>query len=63
MISSRVDAGKFDLLVGPLVISASLFIAILANFILKVIESREKTGVDPLSFYQAWAVAKNTNGW
>ncbi|KAJ7476064.1 hypothetical protein FB451DRAFT_265991 [Mycena latifolia] len=36
------DPGHFDMIIGPVVISALLFIAILANFMIRVRELREK---------------------
>ncbi|KAJ6532004.1 hypothetical protein B0H19DRAFT_1189549 [Mycena capillaripes] len=36
------DPGHFDMIIGPVVVSALLFIAILANFLIRVRELREK---------------------
>ncbi|KAJ7679000.1 hypothetical protein DFH06DRAFT_1265797 [Mycena polygramma] len=36
------DPGHFDMIIGPVVVSALLFIAILANFMIRVRELREK---------------------
>lgn len=38
----RRDPGHFDAIIGPLVISAFLFLAIFANFFIRVRELREK---------------------
>jgi len=53
MISSR-HSGSFDLLWGPLFICLALFVAISANFIFRLQETRKQTGVDPLSIRNAW---------
>ncbi|WOO77093.1 Vacuolar transporter chaperone 3 [Vanrija pseudolonga] len=57
-------AGSFDQLWGPLFICAALFIAILANFILKLEEAKKAhNGTNPLSFANAWAVAGQKSTW
>lgn len=48
------EADRADMLIGPLFICLSLFVAILANFILRVQESKRVTGVNPMSFQYAW---------
>ncbi|GFZ50929.1 hypothetical protein JCM24511_08687 [Saitozyma sp. JCM 24511] len=62
MISAR-DAGSFDLLAGPLFICAALFVAILVNFVLRLQQAREKTGVNPLSLSNAWYEAGVRSSW
>ncbi|EIW68199.1 hypothetical protein TREMEDRAFT_57249 [Tremella mesenterica DSM 1558] len=61
MISAR-DPRSFDLLVGPLLICAALFIAVLANFIFRLQEARQHTNLNPLSFHVAWAMAQSKSG-
>ncbi|CAK5268369.1 unnamed protein product, partial [Mycena citricolor] len=41
MIRKR-DPGHFDMLIGPVVVSAALFFAVLANFLIRVRELRDK---------------------
>ncbi|ODN72969.1 hypothetical protein L202_08372 [Cryptococcus amylolentus CBS 6039] len=62
MISAR-DAGSFDLLWGPLLICAALFIAILANFIFRLQDAKKHTGINPLSFQNAWYQAGVKSTW
>lgn len=62
MISAR-DSGSFDVLVGPLIICAALFIAILANFVLRLRESETTTGIHPLSLMSVWKHASEKNLW
>lgn len=65
MIASRYP-GSFDQLWGPLIICAALFVAILANFILKLEEAKkahEGLGLNPLSFAHAWKVAGQKSTW
>ena len=76
MISAR-DSGSFgmwtfirtsrgwlaDTLLGPLLICAALFIAILANFIFRLKESHKHTGVNPMSFQNAWYEAGIKSSW
>jgi hypothetical protein len=68
MISAR-DAGSFgtsrpvDTLLGPLLICAALFIAILANFIFRLRESHKHTGINPMSFQNAWYEAGIKSSW
>jgi hypothetical protein len=42
---------------GPMFICAALFIAILANFIFRLQQAHEKTGVNPMSLQYAWSQA------
>ncbi|WVO14358.1 hypothetical protein L204_101991 [Cryptococcus depauperatus] len=60
MISAR-EAGNFDFLWGPLIICAALFVAVLANFIFRFHEVQRNTGVNPLSFQNAWQQTIRTN--
>ncbi|CAD6578988.1 MAG: hypothetical protein TREMPRED_002324 [Tremellales sp. Tagirdzhanova-0007] len=53
MISAR-DPGSFDLVWGPMFISVALLIAVLANFIFRIQEAHRQTGVNPMSFQNAW---------
>ncbi|RSH88550.1 uncharacterized protein EHS24_001095 [Apiotrichum porosum] len=63
MIATRYP-GSFDQLVGPLLICVALFIAILANFIFRLVEARKaQPGVNPLSFTNAWQVAGKESTW
>lgn len=66
MIAARYP-GSFDQLVGPLLISGSLFIVILANFIFRLIEARKahepRDGANPLSLAYAWRVAGEKSTW
>lgn len=67
MIAARYP-GSFDQLVGPLLICASLFIVILANFIFRLVEAREAhephgDDANPLSFAYAWRVAGEKSTW
>ncbi|ORY35514.1 putative vacuole fusion, non-autophagic-related protein [Naematelia encephala] len=56
MISAR-DPGSFDHFWGPMLICVALFVAILANFIFRIIEAKQHNGVHPLSFSAAWQAA------
>lgn len=63
MIASRYP-GSFDQLLGPLLICASLFVVILANFLLKLAEAHKAhDGANPLSFVHAWNVAGAKSSW
>lgn len=67
MIAARYP-GSFDQLVGPLLISGSLFIVILANFIFRLVDARKAhtglgDGASPLSFQYAWRVAGEKSTW
>ena len=42
---------------GPMFICAALFIAILANFVFRLQQAHEKTGVNPMSLQYAWSQA------
>ncbi|KAJ8464061.1 hypothetical protein ONZ45_g17371 [Pleurotus djamor] len=54
----RRDPGHFDMIAGPVVVSAALFFAILVNFVLRVRELREKNvpipGADLVNLFRAW---------
>lgn len=61
-ISAR-DGTSFDVLLGPMLICAALFIAILANFVFRVQESHKHTGVNPLSVLSTWEHAGTKGLW
>ena len=48
-----------DHLWGPLIICVALFVAILANFIFRLQDALGHTGVNPMSFKNAWLEAGN----
>lgn len=52
-----------DLLWGPIFICFALFIAILANFIFRLHEAQQHTGLNPLSLKYAWNEAGMKNAW
>ena len=46
-----------DLIWGPMFICVALFVAILANFIFRIQQAKEHTGINPMSITNAWAHA------
>ncbi|WVQ82118.1 hypothetical protein IAT38_004246 [Cryptococcus sp. DSM 104549] len=62
MISTR-DATGFDNLWGPLLICAAIFVAILVNFVFRLAEAKRHTGINPMSFQNAWYQAGVKGAW
>lgn len=52
-----------DTLVGPMLICVALFVAILANFVFRLQESHKHTGINPMSFQNAWQQAGLKSSW
>lgn len=58
-----LELTKVDTLVGPVLICAALFIAILSNFVFRLQESHKHTGINPMSFQNAWYQAGLKSSW
>ncbi|CAL1716954.1 unnamed protein product [Somion occarium] len=50
----RRDPGHFDHVVGPIIISALLFIAVLANFVIRVRELQKQLPIPGQSLFTKW---------